>query len=376
MTEPHILLTNKKLGWNGEVKIVGELAERLPSRGFRVSLATNPKAHVLTRIDTDSLTVVPLELNKKKPGVLRALPRDLRKLADFIRAEQVDLIHSHASFDTWTAALALRRYRLHVPLVRTKHNVKKIRTGAVNRWYYSRAIDYVVAPSRAVLNDVQHSSLVPPDHLRFIPYGIRLDGSETYPGTRAEARKELNLNPNETIIVYVSRLTMRKDPQVLAKAFLRLADQRPELRLVFVGLQDAAVQRELDAIGQGHDRIEYWGQRSDVPAILAAADIFVLPSITEAFGLAPLEAMRQGTPVIVSDAEGFKDFIEDGVNGLMFPARNLDALVDALTRILDDSTLQERLSRAGRESVQDRFNVERMVDDYAALYREILGVTP
>ncbi len=374
MLAPHILLTNKKRGWDGEATMVAELATRLVDRGFRVSLATNPQAKILDHLDGKKINVLGLTLLKEQPQVLWTLPRDMHKLATYVRKEGVDLVHSHASFDTWTAALALHLYRLPVPLLRTKHNVKDIRRHGLNRWYFTQGIDQLIAVSRTVERELLDTGFISRDRVHWVPNGIASDRLAIYEHEKLQARQELKLASDDEVVAYVSRVTRRKDPGTLVKAFVRLAERRPKARLLIVGgCADEGLRKELEALSAGHPRIEFWGFRDDVPRILAAIDLFVLPALKEAFGLAPLEAMAQSVPVVVSDAEGFRDFIDHEQNGLSFPKGDVNALAATMERVLADTELRERFAREGPRTVQSHFTAEQMVTRTIKVYEQSLG---
>lgn len=369
----HLLLTNKKRGWSGEAAMVAELARGFRARGWRVTVASNPKADLLRRLEGSGVEALTLTLLKDAPRVLVTLPGDMRRLAEYVRREGVSLIHSHASFDCWTAALAIRRHGLGVPLVRTKHNLKRIRATAANRWYYGRAIDALVAPSRAVEEHLRASEVVPKERVHYIPNGIAIDRVAVFEGGKAKARAEIGAPEGAALVVYVSRLTPRKDPATLVRAVRALRERRPDLLLWIAGESTPEDRERLEKVAEGDAAVRFLGHRDDVPRLLAAADLFVLPSLSEPFGLAPLEAMLARTPVIVSDADGFRDYMRDGDNGLVFPKGNAEALAAAMDRMLSDAGLRARCADEGERTVRGRFHAERMIDETEALYRRLLA---
>ena len=155
--------------------MIAELARGLAKRGYRVTVATNPQATIIERLAGANIEIFQLTLLKEMPQITWTLPIDMRRLAKYIYDQNVRLVHSNASFDTWTSALAISRYRLGVPLIRTKHNVKRIRTNWTNRWYYGKAINYLIAPSHAVVEDLQRSEIISNDKINYIPYGIPIE---------------------------------------------------------------------------------------------------------------------------------------------------------------------------------------------------------
>jgi glycosyltransferase involved in cell wall biosynthesis len=307
------------------------------------------------------------------PAVGWTMLQDMQRLARYVRAHDVKLIHSHASFDTWTSTVCRRLHGLPVTTLRTKHNLKEIADTRVNRWLYAHGIDHLVAPSSAVQDILGRSSLVHDEDVTKIPCGISLDRGRLYPDGQQKARSELGIPDEAEVVVYISRLTARKDPATLLRAVRSLTERRPRMRLLVVGDGPAEVKAELEQLASGCDQIEFWGYRDDVPRILAASDVFVLPSLTEAFGLAPLEAMLQGVTTIVSDTEGFRDFVRHGENGLVFPKGDASALASTIDSALSDPDLRKRLAIEGEKTVREHFYTDRMIDDYAALYDRLIG---
>ncbi|MEN8183540.1 MAG: glycosyltransferase family 4 protein [Myxococcota bacterium] len=373
MHPTHALLTCKKRGWAGEATITAAVARGLAERGHRVTVAANPEARIIDRLEGSGVEILRLTLLKERPQVAWTLPRDMRRLAHYVREQGVALIHSNASFDTWTAALARRLHGLRLPLLRTKHNLKEIRETRTNRWYYGPGIDHLVVPSRAVETVLRRCPLIANEKIHRIPNGISLDPARLFQKGKAQARAELGIPAEAEVVAYISRLTRRKDPATFLRAALRVASERPGLRILVVGTGEPAVASRLEALAAGSPQVEVLGHRDDVPRLLAATDVFVLPSLIEPFGLAPLEAMLQGVTTIVSDAEGFQDFARHEENALIFPKGDVAALSSAIARALSDPALRARLATEGEKTVREFFHTDRMIDDLESLYERVLG---
>jgi glycosyltransferase involved in cell wall biosynthesis len=121
------------------------------------------------------------------------------------------------------------------------------------------------------------------------------------------------------------------------------------------------------------ESVRLLGNRSDVPGLLAACDVFVLSSIAEGMPITVLEAMAAGLPVVVTDVGGMASVVQAGVNGALVPARNPDALAQALAEFATDETLRRRHGDAGRARALARFGLDKMVTAYTGLYDELLG---
>jgi glycosyltransferase involved in cell wall biosynthesis len=119
--------------------------------------------------------------------------------------------------------------------------------------------------------------------------------------------------------------------------------------------------------------VEFLGERVDLPGALGDADLFLLPSETESFGLAALEAMACGVPVIASAVGGLPEVIPEGEVGFLCPLGDVEAMAVAARRLLGDAALHRRLSRAARRLAETRYRVEPAVDRYVTVYRRALG---
>lgn len=371
MRPRHLLLTSKKRGWSGETAVVAALARGLAARGFEVSVATPADASLARRLVDAPVRIVPFAFAKRRPSVLWTMPREVARLRRFVAREGVALVHSHASFDTWCAALALRALGPgRAPLlVRTKHNLKRIRETALNRWYYGRAIARIVAPSEAVAAHLGASAVVPADRVCVIPNGVAAP-PEGRP-TRAAARAALGLAEGDEVALVASRLTARKDVATAARAVEALAARRPRLRLLVAGAGDAAVETELEVLAARSKTIALLGHVDDLEPLYAAADLAIAPARDEPFGLAPLEAMARGLPTIASDAPGHRDFAEHGGTALLFPSGDAEELAAAIDRLLDDGALRARIAAEGARVARERFSLDAMVDATVRLYESL-----
>ena len=166
---------------------------------------------------------------------------------------------------------------------------------------------------------------------------------------------------------------------MLLRAFARASREEPRLALLLVGddpfgdgrRRAEALAAEL-ALG---DRAVFAGIRRDVPALLAASDVFVMCSLWEGLGLVFLEAMAAGLPVLATRVSAVPEVVVEGRTGLLVPPSDDRALADAMLALARDPALRARLGAAGRERVAAAFGLERMVDETLAVYAEVLGGT-
>jgi len=186
------------------------------------------------------------------------------------------------------------------------------------------------------------------------------------------------LPPDGLLVGTVGRLAGVKDQQSLLAAFAQLRsaapDLAPRLRLALVGdgPERAALAAQAVALGIA-DATWFAGDRSDVPALLAALDLFALPSLAEGISNTVLEAMASGVPVVATDVGGNPELVKPGVNGVLVPVGDAAALAQALLVLLRDDTGRRDMGRQAREWVSERFHWDRTVERYLAVYDQVIA---
>ena len=175
------------------------------------------------------------------------------------------------------------------------------------------------------------------------------------------------------LLLMVGRLHPEKGYAYLFRAMadLKPRTDRPFLLLVAgKGPFEEAYREEVRSLGCA-DVVRFLGFRGDVPDLMAAADLVVLPSVAEAFGLVLTEALYLGTPVVATRVGGIPEIVTDGADGVLVPPAESRALAEAIAGLLDDPKRRARMAGAGRDKVRDRFRFEDMVRAYEAIYEEM-----
>lgn len=170
-------------------------------------------------------------------------------------------------------------------------------------------------------------------------------------------------------LITVANLRREKSHETLIAAAARLVREVPDLRLQFVGAGPRRAELEALVAARGLSaQIEFLGHREDVPALLAEADAYVLPSRSEAFPNGAIEAMAAGLPVVASAVGGLLDLIEDGRTGLLVPPADDEALAAAVRSLIHDPARAAAIGSAAREAVLDNYSFDRMVASFEHLY--------
>jgi glycosyltransferase involved in cell wall biosynthesis len=215
---------------------------------------------------------------------------------------------------------------------------------------------------------------VPAARVRLIWNGAPLD--EFAPVAResaAAARRSLGIAEDALVVGTIGRLNEQKGHRYLVEAAPALLRPRPSAHVLIVGDGDQmpALKARVEALDLGA-RVTFAGHRTDVPALLGAIDVFAISSTYEGTPLALFEAMAAGKTIVSTAVDGCREVLEDGVTGMLVPARDPAALAAALGRALDDPALRQRLADAAR-AASTRYDIRTCVASMESLYDEVLS---
>ncbi len=351
---------------SGAEKQMAILAAGLPKDRFQVEVAA------LTRLG-------PLEAELRAAGVrvtligkhLKIDPFALGRLTRFLKRGKFDIVQ------TWIfAANVYGRIAAHlakVPVVITAEMAVDL-WKSPNHFRIDRKLaswtDRVVGNSQAVSDFYQDKVGLPADKLVVIPSGI---GDEEPPSIdRAKVRATLGAAPDTPVAIFVGRLAPQKAVGDLLKTLDLLQHVMPKLQTWIVG--DGPLREQLQSTSIAYNLkglAHFLGHRDDVPTLLEAADLLVLPSLYEGLPNVILEAMRFRKPVVATAAPGTTEVVVDGVTGRLVPLGDPPAMAQAMREILEDPNLASRLGLAGRARVESLFSAQVMIDRFAALYEDL-----
>ncbi|MDQ2744526.1 MAG: glycosyltransferase family 4 protein [Chloroflexota bacterium] len=201
-------------------------------------------------------------------------------------------------------------------------------------------------------------------------------------GDRDEFRQRLGIRNGTFVLTVVGRLVPRKGQDVFLQALRLLVERDVPVHGLIVGAPprnlagaEALYPVKLQAMADHPSlckRASFLGHRSDIPAILGASDVVVMPSLDDPFPLAVIEALAAGVPVIASRSGGHAEAIADGVTGLLVPPRDAEALAAAVELLRSEPELRDMLSRNGRAAVREHFSEATLPGRLEALYREAM----
>jgi glycosyltransferase involved in cell wall biosynthesis len=389
-----ILFLHSQEGFGADSAIHGHLMRYLDRDQFEVHVASSrgegradPPALAQFRAIPDvrlrPTTFAPGLRHRSRETLLRgiragaAFPVDFAALARYVRREGIRVIHGtdrprDAAYTMALAKVTGAKSVVHV------HVAWSTGYSAPARWGV-RSADGVFSISKFVTKTIVRTG-TPEARVHTILNGI--DPSRWDPETDGRGvRRELGIPPDAPLLASVSRLFGQKGQRELLRALARVRPSHPDVRLLVVGADAVEVHggsftEELRVLARElgvADRVVFTGGRSDIPSIMAACDVFTLPSFEEPFGLVFAEAMAMRRPVVALDDGGTPEVVEHGRSGLLSPYGDIDALSANIARLLGDPELRARFGAHGRSRVLDTFNAQRMARDAGNAYLAVLA---
>lgn len=358
-----ILFVITGLGVGGAERLVVNLADKVVSRGHQVMIVSLTGPTRFRPVDP-GIRIVALEMVKSSVGFVRAYIA-LRQL---IREFSPDVIHSHMIHSNLLARLV--RLSIHLPrLVCTAHNTNE---GGRLRMLAYRLTNFLADVStnvsREAVEAFEAKGAVPRGKMLAVLNGIDCEIFAPDVQSRLDIRQLFSVDRDCKVFIAVGRLFEAKDYPNLLTAFMEISTSLPNSCLWIVG--DGPLRAELENMSGDLGlaaRVRFLGVRHDIPALLRAADVFVLSSAWEGFGLVVAEAMATGTPVVATDCGGVSEVVGD--TGYLVPPCDAKALGKAMLTAAHLSAEQaDALGRAARQRIVERFSLDRAVDRWLQIY--------
>ena len=344
------------------------LMEGLVERGHEAALVAEPDGGLARRAEEAGLTVYKI---RTRGGFD---PIGFARVCSRMRELEFDIVHMHTGHAHTLGALASLLSGRGKRIV-SRRVVSKAGRNWLGRLKYRRGADRYVAISQAVKNVLVEGG-VKPERISVVYSCVDVNRFENIPDRSPGLRRECGIAEGVLVVGAVGALCPPKDFRCFIEALPLVISEVPRARFVLVG--DGELREDLErraaALGLGPDRLTFAGWRGDVPEWLSLFDVFVSSSVMEGLGTSVLEALAMKKPVVVTDAGGLPEIVEDGENGLVVPAGDPRALADGITRVLNDDGLRARMAQAGYRMVSERFTPARMVEGTIAVYREVLGI--
>ncbi len=341
-----------------------DLAKYLTTKGYKAIVVSNGGA-LVEELTKAGIKHYQLPVHKK--NIFTAIGC-IKKLIEIIKAEQVDIVHARSRVPGWIAYFATRQTEAH--LVTTCH-------GYYSQGFFSSVMGFgkrVIAISQVIARHMVHDFKVPLENIRVIARSV---------DTARFSLPRPVKNPNDPkIIVNVGRLTTLKGHPYFLRAMAHLAKMEPNIKVQIIGdapASKAGYKEELMMTAKKlglEFKVEFLGNRRDVPQLLANADCLVLSTITqEAFGRVIIEAQSAGVPVVATQVGGVTEVIDHEQTGLLVAPKDEVMMAQAVYRMLSDSTFAASCVTKAKQKIDERYTLATMAEATIDVYREVMQAT-
>jgi L-malate glycosyltransferase len=366
---PRVMQVVLSLTPGGTEHLVVQICKRLPAEYGTVVCCLGAEGEWAADLQARGIEVRALQRRAGfRPEVGRAIAR-------FAAERDIDVLHCH-QYSPFVYGRIAAMWNRRLRIVYTEHGRL---SDAPPSWkrrlvnpLLSRFDGRIVAVSHE-LRDYMIESRFPRERVSVIHNGIE-PGQAASTLDRRRARMLLGLDERAFVVTTVARLDPVKDLITLLDAFAFVRKRVPSARLVIVG---DGPERQRLAERAGRDdlagAVQITGYRSDVRALLPAADLYASSSISEGVSITILEAMATGIPVVATAVGGTPEILSDGTGGILVPSREPVRMATAIVALAQDQHRRASLAAAARRRLEASFTIDRMVDDYARSYRAVAG---
>ncbi|MFC1944243.1 glycosyltransferase family 4 protein [Chloroflexota bacterium] len=366
--------------WGGGEIAAYDLAVSMAKRGHEVKIFTSSADSRDSSQKYDGISVyrygtrLAIRTSSIAPGLFR---KPMRYAAD--------IVHAHFTVPPASYAAALHAKKNKLPLVLTYHAEEQTnwgslirRTGAMlDNILLTRTLlpsaKAIISPSEQFIAESAFLGKYS-DKVVTIPNGVNIEDFDIDCPVE-EYKRKLALPLDSRVILFVGALSPHKMPNLLIKAMPAIIEKVPKAVLVIVGDGSLRVELERSAVELGiHQSVRFAGfvPRGEVSQYYRSADVFVLLSVSETFGIVLLEASAAGLPMIASDLEVFKPIVEDGYNGIVLRKLDENDLAQAVVRLLRDDSLRVNMGANARKKVGD-YSWAKIAEETEGLYMSLLN---
>jgi len=362
--------------FGGSGVLATELGLELSRKGHEIHFITYSQP---VRLELLSSNVHFHEVNVPEYPLFHYQPYELAlssKLVDMVKVHKIDVLHVHYAiphaYAAYMAKKMLHEEGIDVPIVTTLHGTDITLVGS--HPFYKTAVTFSINKSDAVTSVSQNLKedtqrlFNTKKEIKVVPNFIDID---KYKNTYKDCDRDLLALPEERVITHVSNFRPVKRIADVIEIFYRIQKELPA-KLMMVG--EGPERKEAELLCETYkieDKVVFLGNSSEVDKILCFSDLFLLPSQTESFGLAALEAMASGVPVISSNSGGIPEVNIQGVSGFLSPVGAIDEMAQNALKILKDDTVLNTFKK-GAQATATKFDIHKIVPFYEAIYEEAL----
>lgn len=364
------------LGMGGAERLMEPYLKYLNKDQFLLRVCTlqekegNPMANHIRKLDIP-VDMVPIRRLRD--------PKAIPVLVRYLRRHEVDIVHTQLEFSNTLATLAARWQS--IPTICTLHTFDRPVVGSKSFWRIRLmwwVLDHycqrIIAVSEGLRQYYLHQAGFAPDKIVTLYNGINVENfANTTPNTRQALRSHWQIHEDTQLILTIAVLRPPKGIQHMLAALPLILAEQPNTRYIIVG--DGEHKQALEALVSElniSDNVIFAGMRQDIPQILAAADLFVLPTLDDALPTVLIEAMAAQKPIVASEVGGVPELVEDGRNGLLVTPANPEALAAACLKLMNNQVLAKTMGIEGGNIAQDKFDIQKQVAALSEIYEGLL----
>lgn len=368
MPKPHICQVLHSLECGGAERLALRLGEKLAEKAG-VSLCLLDTEGPLVKAAQER--AIPVDVIGRRPGLDISCARKLRKRWK-LNLPSVVVAHQYTPFVY--AALA-RGLAKKPPIVYVEHgrfypDRRRLRRVLFNRLAL-RPCDRIIAVGEAVREALVVYEGLPAARIAVIYNGVKVEEFVKAQTMRQQVRGALGIQEHEVVFIHVARFDPLKDHATAVRGFAELSSAAS--RLILVG--DGPTKPEVESLVKGlglEKRLALLGFRTDIPELLAAADVFLLTSLSEGVPVTIIEAMAAGLPVIATAVGGVPELIGGGREGILVAPKDPKALARAMALLCQNPELRQHMGRAAQQKALRQFTEEKMHEQYIQIIEETL----
>ncbi len=297
---------------------------------------------------------------------------EARAVAHWLQEQRVEVVITKLHRGIRLGGLAARMAG-HIPVVAFMGLVE-VKRGWRYRLTYSLFLHWILTLAPSMRRDILEVGGMPDDRVEALPYGVESEKFEVPSSERDRVRAEWGVGDDEKVLLAVGRLHEQKRFDLLIEAFRDIRERHDGARLVIVGTGSLEESLRKAAAKEGvSDAVVFAGFRSDMPAVFAAGDLFVMSSDDEGLPSVVMEAMASGLGVVTTRVGAMEDLVEDGVSGHIVPRRDPSALAAKVCDVLDEPESLRAMGDAGRARMKEHYPNEECMDRTVDFLLKVAG---
>jgi glycosyltransferase involved in cell wall biosynthesis len=366
----NILITVSVRWWNANAYYAISLAEALSKLGHNVYVAGDPEYPPTLRAKESGLQTLEIRFASFNPFILI---KDWLKLFSFVKKKNIEIFHAHRSEDHLLSALISKK--LNIPLVRTLGDVRPPKDNAINRWLHFKTTDYHISSSES--NLTRYYSTWPDFHPDFsvIPGGIKSEDFFKI-DERQKLLKKFDLPPDSKVVGIIARLSPVKDHATFIMAASLVLEKVPEAVFLISGIEVEITRNDLKTLSESvnlNSNVLFLDRHDPVNELLSVLDVGVIASKgSEVISRVAMEYLATGIPVVATDVNVLPEIIENERNGFIVQSENPYDMSEAISKILQNDFLKEKISKQNEEDFKNKFEMNVLAESVLKIYNNLL----